>query len=210
LWTWSLNWGEITPSIVIGTCPMTPADIGRIHSRARVSALLSLQHDDCLAYWNIDYEAMRSTARRLELVLARCPIRDFDLGDMRRTLPEAVSVLAALIGGGHRTYVHCTAGQGRAPLTVLGYLMLVENYSGDDAIRRILAGRPHAVPAWEALHGACDDLERRYRDEIEQFAHKLHEAGVNRDPLTDWNQAKAMIFRQKLTPPFHGRNAEPL
>jgi len=157
LWTWSLNWGEVTPSIVIGSCPMTAADIGRIHSRARVSALLSLQHDDCLAYWNIDYAAMRATARELDLVLARCPIRDFDVADMRRRLPQAVMALADLIGSGHRTYVHCTAGMGRAPLTVLGYLTLVENYTAEDAICLILAGRPHAVPAWEALHGACQE-----------------------------------------------------
>ncbi len=46
MWTWSLNWGEITPRILIGTCPMTPADLDRIRAGADVSALLSLQHND--------------------------------------------------------------------------------------------------------------------------------------------------------------------
>jgi len=30
MWTWSLNWGEITPRILVGTCPMTTADLERI------------------------------------------------------------------------------------------------------------------------------------------------------------------------------------
>ena len=59
MWTWSLNWGEVTPHIVIGACPMTPDDLKLIHAGAGVSAVLSLQHDDCLAYWGIDYTQMR-------------------------------------------------------------------------------------------------------------------------------------------------------
>jgi hypothetical protein len=33
MWTWSFNWGQITESIVIGTCPMTPEDRSRIHPK---------------------------------------------------------------------------------------------------------------------------------------------------------------------------------
>jgi len=50
MWTWSLNWGEITPKIVSGTCPMEPDDLRRIREGAGVSAVFSLQHDDCHAY----------------------------------------------------------------------------------------------------------------------------------------------------------------
>ena len=35
MWTWSLNWGDITPQIVIGTCPMTPDDLETIRTEAR-------------------------------------------------------------------------------------------------------------------------------------------------------------------------------
>lgn len=198
MWSWSLNWGEITPSIVVGTCPMTAADLVRIQKEARIAALLSLQHDDCLAYWGIDFAALRETARKSDVVTARCPVRDFDLSDMRRKLPDAVAILAGLIALDRRTYVHCTAGLGRAPLTVLGYLVWVAGYDREDAIRLILQGRPDAVPAWEAFHGAAGDMEQRHRGEIETLAYKLHEAGINADPDTDWNQARAEIFRKKL------------
>jgi len=142
MWTWSLNWNEITPHIVIGTCPMRPDDLVRIRKEAEVSALLSLQHDDCLAYWGIDYSQMQGKAAEIGLALRRWPIRDFDINDMRRQLPSAVSTLAALQATGHRTYVHCTAGLGRSALVVLGYLTLVETRDPDEAISLILASRP--------------------------------------------------------------------
>lgn len=198
MWTWSLNWGEVTPSIVIGSCPMTAADLKRIVEENRIGAVLSLQHDDCLAYWDIDYAAMAATARKMDVIMTRCPIRDFDIADMRRRLPEAVSMLAGLIGSERRTYVHCTAGMGRAPLTVLGYLVWVAGYDREEAIRLILQGRPEAVPAWEAFDGAEADLETRYRNEIQAMAYQLYNAGVNADSEADWHQAKAKIFRKKL------------
>jgi len=198
LWKWSLNWGEIMPNIIVGSCPMTPDDIFLLRRKANVSALLSLQHDEGLNYWNIDYPAMVQAAQDLKMVMIRCPIRDFDIPDMRRNLPHAVSTLNHLLHSHHRTYVHCTAGLGRSPLIVLGDLIWIANYHKEDAIRLILRGRPGAVPAWEAFHGACDDLENRYSDEIEMLAYRLYESGQNNDPLMDWDQAKSDIFNKEL------------
>ena len=93
MWKWSLNWGDITPRMVIGTCPMTPDDLRRIRDDAGASAVFSLQHDDCHAYWSIDYDQMCSAGEELGLVMDRCPIRDFDIPDMRRHLPAAMATL---------------------------------------------------------------------------------------------------------------------
>lgn len=199
MWTWSLNWGDITPHIVIGSCPISTDDLKRIHAEAKVSAVFSLQHNDCLNYWGIDYRAMSRNAKKLGLTMARCPIRDFDIPDMRRQLPDAISKLAELLAAGHRTYVHCTAGLGRAPLTVLGYLTLIGDFVPEDAIRLILKGRPEAVPAWEAFHGACHDLVTRYRNLIEQRAYELYELGIHSDALADWDRAQAEVLRSVLT-----------
>ena len=198
MWTWTLNWGEVSPHIVIGSCPMTPDDLLRIHAGAGVSAVLSLQHDDCLAYWGIDYTQMRRAGEALGLTMARCPIRDFDIPDMRRRLPDAVAALAGLQARGHRTYVHCTAGLGRGPLTVLGYLTLVEGRDPEDAIRLILEGRAGAVPAWEAYLGCCEDLLARHRQAIEQRAYELYQQGVHGNAQADWNQAQAEVLRAAL------------
>ena len=105
---------------------MRPDDFKTLAGGAQVSAVFSLQHADCLAYWGIDYTRMCSAAERQGLTMARCPMRDFDIADMRRCLPRAVTELAALRAQGHRVYVHCTAGLGRSPLTVLAYLVLIQ------------------------------------------------------------------------------------
>ena len=198
MWTWSLNWGDITPHIVIGSCPMTPDDLLEISAEADVSAVLSLQHDECLAYWEIDYAQMLRAGSELGLALVRCPIRDFDVPDMRRRLPDAVRALACLQAGRHRTYVHCTAGLGRAPLTVLGYLALVEGYDPEEAIRLILDGRAGAVPAWEAYHGCCEDLVSRHREAIERRAYELYLDEAHGNAQADWHQAQAEVLRSVL------------
>ncbi len=199
MWTWSLNWGQITDTIVIGTCPMAPEDLRRIHSEAGVSGILSLQHDDCLAYWGINDAMMYRTGSGLGLMMARCPIRDFDVPDIRRRLPAAIFMLANMLAHGHRVYVHCTAGMGRSPVVVLGYLTLVEGYSADNAIRRILKGRPESVTAWEAYYGCCEDLVARHRKAIERRAYELYELGVHGNANADWFQAQAEILRSMLT-----------
>jgi hypothetical protein len=200
MWTWTLNWGEITPRILIGSCPMEPADLERIRARAGASAVLSLQHDDCLAYWHIDYRRMRTQGARLGLCMARSPMRDFDIPDQRRRLSHAVAALARLLLRGHRAYVHCTAGLGRAPLTVLSYLVWVEEKSPEEAIRLIHAGRPEAVPAWEAHHGCREDLADRHRPHIERRAYDLFSlrAAGSGDARRDWLQAEREIIRAAL------------
>lgn len=155
MWVWSLNWGKVTPRLLIGTCPMTPHDVKRIGEEAVVSAMLSLQHDACLAYWHIDFAQLQATASTLGLVMARQPIRDFDVEDMRRQLPFAIASLARLQADGHRTYVHCTAALGRAPLTVLGYLTLIEGLDPGVAIRLILAARLRALCAGRRWPCGC-------------------------------------------------------
>jgi hypothetical protein len=201
MWTWSLNWGEITPRILVGTCPMATADLDRIGAEAGVSAVLSVQHDDCLAYWDIDYAEMRTHGERLGLRMARRPMRDFDIPDQRRNLARAVRALADLRSEGHRTYVHCTAGLGRAPLTVLSYLVWVEGLPSEEAIGLILRGRPDAVPAWEAHHGCREDLIGRYRPHIEEHAYALSQARTTErgDAQQDWQQAEAEVIRSVLT-----------
>ena len=48
-------------------------------------------------------------------------IRDFDAFDLRLRLPAVVSKLHKLINcNGGVTYIHCTAGLGRAPAVAVG------------------------------------------------------------------------------------------
>jgi hypothetical protein len=200
MWTWSLNWGEITTRILVGTCPMTTADLDRIGAETGVTAVLSVQHDDCLAFWDIDYDQMRTYGENLGLRMARSAMRDFDIPDQRRNLARAVRTLADLQSNGHRTYVHCTAGLGRAPLTVLSYLVWIEGLSPEEAIGLIHRGRPGAVPAWEAHQGCRADLVERYRPRIEERAYMLSQARRSEggDAQSDWLQAEVEVLRTAL------------
>ena len=198
MWTWSLNWGEVTPRVVIGACPRTPSDLRRIRDDAGVSAVFSLQHDACHAYWSIDYARMCAAGAELGLVMDRCPILDFNIPDMRRQLPSAVAGIARLVGQGHRTYIHCTAGLGRAPLAALGYLTLVERWDPEAAIDLILKGRPSAVPAWEAYHGCREDLIAAHRESIEKLAYEFYERGVPGGAEDHWCRAQAEVLHAVL------------
>jgi atypical dual specificity phosphatase len=198
MWNWSLNWDQVTPSIVIGSCPMTGDDLKRVRSETPVTAVMSLQHDDDHRYWNIDYPAMLHTGTELGLVMERWPIRDFDIADMQRQLPEAISILAKMINRKHRVYLHCTAGLGRSTLVTLGYLTLVENYDKDAAIQLILENRSGAVPAWEAYYGCRRNLLSQHRSAIARRAYELYELGIHNDADADWLQAQSEILRSRF------------
>jgi protein-tyrosine phosphatase len=169
----ALNWDEIRPDIVVGSCPFTAADLEYIRAEAKVSAMLSLQHDECHTHLNIDYAGLRAHGERLGLAMARLPIRDFDVADMRRALPAAVRELDALLRAHHKVYVHCTAGTGRSPLVVLGYLTFIEGWSAPEAGALIKARRPGVAPSWEAYFGCRSDLSESRRESIARSVRQL-------------------------------------
>ena len=158
MWTWTLDWGEIRHDLVIGSCPLRPAHVDRIHDGTGVTALLSLQTDDCRAALGIDYISLERHASGRGLLLVNAPIRDFDPADQRQRLPSAVRSLGQLLSGGNRIYLHCTAGINRAPLVALAYLTFVEAMAVADALALIQRGRPQACPYWDAYYGCRDDL----------------------------------------------------
>lgn len=197
MWTWTLNWNEVRDDLVIGSCPVATDDIDRIADEVAAGAILSLQTDICRDAFGIDYAAHCSHGRRRGLVLANAPMRDFDPPDQRAWLADAVTTLLALLATGHRTYVHCTAGINRAPLTVLGYLSFVETMTPDAALRLIQAARPAAEPYWDAYNGCRADLVARNRDAIairaDAHAHDAkHRAGEA------WRRAESAVIRDVL------------
>lgn len=199
MWTWILEWSDIRDDIVIGSCPMTTADIDVIRTGTGASALLSLQHDECRAHFGVDYEDHRRHGEGLGLAVVNAPMRDFDPEEQRERLPAAVFHLHALLARGHRVYVYCTAGINRAPLTVLGYLTFVEGLSPDEAIAAIRRGRPGAEPYWEAWHGCRRDLLDRHRPAVEARAWALAQNDPHRSSEDNWFLAEAQVLREVCT-----------
>ena len=202
MWVWTLNWSRVTHEIILGSCPMREDDIERIRSETGITAMLSVQHDECLRQFSIDYPAFVRYGERLGLVMRRCPIRDFDPPDMRRNLPAAVRMLAGLVAGGHRVYVHCTAGIGRGALTILGYLVFIEGRAPEEAAELIRSCRACVAPNWEAFYGCRHDLVEQYRERIAERARKLYELRCNRlragAAEEDWYRAEREVLRAAL------------
>lgn len=203
MWTWTLNWGAIRPDLLVGSCPMGVEDLDRIQTQAGASAVLSLQSDLCLEHFRIDYPAHRDYGRGIGLEMRRAPMRDFDPPDQRHKLAEAVRMLHTLLHQGHRVYVHCTAGMGRAPLTVLAYLGFVEGLQLPQALALIHRARPCAVPALEAYEGCKEDLLRAHESEIRQWAQTLYtercRSGCPDHPEADWARAEREVLRRVIT-----------
>ena len=196
--TWPLNWNVVRHDLVVGSCPRTPSDLGALCVEARVSAVLSVQHDECLEKQEIDYLRQIRYGRRLGLTMERYPLRDFDPADQRRGLPTAVRGLYGLLRQGHRVYVHCTAGINRSPLVVLAYLTLVEGIDLEEAMTLLLRARPEVCPTWEAYHGCRQDLTARYEDRIRQRAGALGQGSALPEQEA-WRQAERAIWREVLT-----------
>ena len=195
MWEWTLNWDEIREDIVIGSCPMTSADIDQIIAKLEVTAILSLQSDECRSHFDIDYGALCNHGKKRRLTIVNAPMLDFDPPDQRRNLAEAVRSLHSLLAAGHRVYVHCTAGMNRAPLVVLAYMTFVEMQAFDLALATLKAARPGADPSLEAYHGCRDDLLDILHDHILVRAYYLAEETTNHDMSANWFQAQRDVLR---------------
>jgi predicted protein tyrosine phosphatase len=200
-WRWSLNWSEIRSDLLIGSCPMDLDDIERILGETKASAILSLQSDACRSAFAIDYETHRTYGEAAGAAMVNTAMLDFDPPDQRRALPAAVRALTALLAGGRRVYVHCTAGINRSPLVVLGYLAFVETMDPDKALGFIREARPEAEPSWEAFAGARADLVETLRPFIHVRAYYLHEQHPNREPAKNWLAAETDVIRQAFVSP---------
>lgn len=199
MWDWSLNWNVIRYDMAIGSCPRRASDLDILRAETGVSAVLSLQHDECLEQHGIDYPHHVRHGCTLRLMMKRCPLRDFDPDDQRRSLPDAIRTLHQLLRQDHRVYIHCTAGINRSPLVVLSYFTLVEGQSLEKALAFLQRARPGAYPTLEAYDGCRRDLIKKYKDRIDQRAVQLGRQ-LSPQGIPDYRlQAEQEILRDALT-----------
>lgn len=117
-----LHIDRVTNHVWVGPYPQSAGDID-VLAATGITAVVNLQTDDDLHHRGVDLDQLRCRLGSHDIELWRLPIRDFDECDLVRGLPAAVGLLHRLVDAGHRTYVHCTAGMGRAPAVVLAYLV---------------------------------------------------------------------------------------
>jgi len=199
-WEWTLNWNEVDPMILVGSCPRSPSDVDRLVDEAGIQAIICLQSDDCFKALKIDWPAIRERALERGVVMSRVAVRDFDHNDQANMLPEAVRLLAGHQNDNRRTYVHCTAGINRATLTVVGYLTFLQGMELDDAVCLIKHKRPVAHPyidCWQTVNRRL--LENR-SEELGWMSKTIYEercvSGEHGDSTSDWKIAEKRYIRE--------------
>jgi atypical dual specificity phosphatase len=128
---------SILPNVFVGPSPHSPRDIDRLKQDYGISAVLNVQTDDDMAYWDIDWHHLETNYRKLKIDVRRIPIQDFDSDDLRRMLPKCVEVLDALLKQGHNVYVHCSMGVNRSPSIVIAYLTWIKGWDLEEAVDHV-------------------------------------------------------------------------
>ena len=157
-----INYNQITPEIFIGSYPSNRLDVERLKNGLKITAVFNLQTDKDFVDWGIDWKELSGIYLQTDMVVERVPILDFDAVDLSAQLSRAVDVLDRLIKVGHRVYVHCTAGIGRAPAAVIAYLAWCLDWTIDDAEAHVLNSRSCA-PNMDAIRHA--DAERTIKEQ---------------------------------------------
>lgn len=153
-----MNYNFIRPDLIVGSCLQTPQDVNKLRAIG-VKTIFCLQQDPDLEYFGVDIEAIQDYAGTYDDIQhLRAQIRDFDAFDLRMRLPAVVSNLYKAINrNGGVTYIHCTAGMGRAPAVALAYMFWILGYKLGEAHRLLLSKRS-CFPKLYAIKSATADI----------------------------------------------------
>eukprot|EP00887_Chlorella_sp_A99_P006117 scaffold22.g6117.t1 len=154
-----MNYTRILDDLIVGSCLQTPEDVDRLVESEDVRTVLQLQEDSDMAYFSLDLAPIKSRVEeRGDVAHVRHRIRDFDPFSLRMELPGAVALLARQAAeSGGTSYIHCTAGLGRAPAVALAYMWWYKGYSLEDAFELLTGLRP-CSPKTAAIRAAAADV----------------------------------------------------
>ncbi|GMH10223.1 hypothetical protein Nepgr_012064 [Nepenthes gracilis] len=153
-----MNYNFIRPDLIVGSCLQSPEDVDKLR-RIGIKTIFCLQQDPDLEYFGVDINAIREYVKSCDdIEHVRAEIRDFDGFDLRLRLPAVVSKLYKVINrNGGVTYIHCTAGLGRAPAVALAYMFWIQGYKLDEA-HRLLQSKRSCFPKLDAIKSATADI----------------------------------------------------
>lgn len=153
-----MNYNFIRPDLIVGSCLQTPEDVDKLRTIG-VGTIFCLQQNSDLEYFSVDISSIREYANSCDDIQhLRAEIRDFDAFDLRMRLPAVVSKLKKAVDrNGGITYIHCTAGLGRAPAVALAYMFWVLGYRLSDAHNLLMSKRP-CFPKLDAIKTATADI----------------------------------------------------
>lgn len=153
-----MNYTFILPDLIVGSCLQTPEDVDKLRSIG-VKTIFCLQQNSDLEYFGVDIIAIQQYAEKYDDINhLRAEIRDFDAFDLRLRLPAVLSKLYKAVNqNGGVTYIHCTAGLGRAPAVALAYMFWALGYKLNEAHSLLLSKRS-CFPKLDAIKSATADI----------------------------------------------------
>uniref|UniRef100_A0A0D9VNE9 Dual specificity protein phosphatase 4 n=1 Tax=Leersia perrieri TaxID=77586 RepID=A0A0D9VNE9_9ORYZ len=153
-----MNYNFIRPDLIVGSCLQSPLDVDKLR-KIGVKTVFCLQQDPDLEYFGVDIRAIQEYCLQCkDIEHCRAEIRDFDAFDLRLRLPAVVSKLHKLVNrNGGVTYIHCTAGLGRAPAVALAYMFWILGYSLNEG-HQLLQSKRACFPKLEAIKLATADI----------------------------------------------------
>ncbi|KAK9820509.1 hypothetical protein WJX72_011109 [[Myrmecia] bisecta] len=154
-----MNFAHVLDNLIVGSCLQKPADLDRLVDEEGVGTIYCLQKNSDMEWFQLDVRPIQArAAERGDVKHVRYPIRDFDAFDVRMQLPRAVALLLQETNAGRgKSYVHCTAGLGRAPATALAYMYWCRGMSLKEAHSLLTGVRP-CNPNLAAIRAATCDL----------------------------------------------------
>lgn len=132
---------QILPNLLVGSYPRSTDDIDQLKGDFGVTAVLSVQTDEDMMHWGVNWLRFEPYYRNAGVKVRRVPVRDFDPEDLRRNLSKCVEALDELLQEGHTVYVHCNMGVNRSPSTVIAYLHWIQGWSLEQATTHVLQCR---------------------------------------------------------------------
>ncbi|KAI8030047.1 Phosphoglucan phosphatase DSP4, amyloplastic [Camellia lanceoleosa] len=194
-----MNYNFIRPDLIVGSCLQTPEDVDKLRN-VGVKTIFCLQQDPDLEYFGVDITAIREYANTYDDIQhLRAAIRDFDGFDLRMRLPAVVSKLHKAINqNGGVTYIHCTAGLGRAPAVALAYMFWVQGYKLSEGNSVLLSKRP-SFPKLDAIKSATTDILTGLRKKLVTLTWKGSDCSTVEVSGLDigWGQRIPMKFDKK-------------
>ena len=137
--------------IYIGPYPQSENDF-KLIAKSGIDTILNVQSNKDLTFRQINHQLQLKQAKNLGITINRYPLEDFNKEDLLEKLKGAGDLLNKLMKQGKTVYVHCTAGMGRAPATVIIYLVLYENYNVEDAANFCKKYRPVICPNYGVIN----------------------------------------------------------
>jgi len=81
------------PGLIVGSCLQTPEDAERLRNDEKVRAVLCLQQDKDMAYFDLDIMPVLGGCEAVGIDHFRSRVNDFDPHDLRLRLPDAAAAL---------------------------------------------------------------------------------------------------------------------